>query len=219
MAGARHALGGFDGEEGLARACAAVDEDARGVVEDVEDDALLLGELVELLADVVEEGVGGGDEVEVASEVVGDGVDGVGLERGAFFAGLRGLYHEGYVPRHHAQRATFMTCLVRLGETDASLAQELVPECLGLESGKLRADAGMVARTERREHALALFILAPRRRETQRVNWSGSAKLSGSRKATLNRTPTRVPAGNPVTHEVHLPQCGPRNAGCHRVEA
>jgi hypothetical protein len=46
---------------------AAVDagfEDARGVVEDVEDDALLLGELVELLADVVEEGVGGGDEVE-----------------------------------------------------------------------------------------------------------------------------------------------------------
>jgi hypothetical protein len=47
-------------------------------VEDVEDDALLLGELVELLADVVEDGVGGGDEVEVAAEVVGDGVDGVG---------------------------------------------------------------------------------------------------------------------------------------------
>ena len=64
MAGARHALGGFDGEEGLARPCPAVDEDARGVVEDIEDDALLLGELVELLADVVEEGVGGGDEVE-----------------------------------------------------------------------------------------------------------------------------------------------------------
>jgi len=49
-------------------------------VEDVEDDALLLGELVELLADVVEDGVGGGDEVEVAAEVVGDGVDGVGVE-------------------------------------------------------------------------------------------------------------------------------------------
>ncbi|MDB4278569.1 hypothetical protein N9917_03070 [Deltaproteobacteria bacterium] len=48
VAGARHALGGFDGEEGLARPCPAVDEDARGVVEDVEDDALLLGELVEL---------------------------------------------------------------------------------------------------------------------------------------------------------------------------
>lgn len=90
VAGARHALGGFDGEEGLARPCPAVDEDARGVVEDVEDDALLLGELVELLADVVEEGVGGGDEVEVASEVVGDGVDGLGLERGAFVAGLGG---------------------------------------------------------------------------------------------------------------------------------
>ena len=90
VAGARHALGGFDGEEGLACACPAVDEDARGVVEDVEDDALLLGELVELLADVVEEGVGGGDEVEVASEVVGDGVDGLGLERGAFVAGLGG---------------------------------------------------------------------------------------------------------------------------------
>ena len=49
-----------------------------------------MGELVELLADVVEEGVGGGDEVEVASEVVGDGVDCLGLERGAFVAGLGG---------------------------------------------------------------------------------------------------------------------------------
>ena len=78
VAGARHVLGGFDGEEGLARPCPAVDEDSRGVVEDGEDDALLLGELVELLADVVEDGVGGGDEVEVAAEVVGDGVDGVG---------------------------------------------------------------------------------------------------------------------------------------------
>ena len=35
-------------------------------------------------------GVGGGDEVEVAAEVVGDGVDGLGLERGAFVAGLGG---------------------------------------------------------------------------------------------------------------------------------
>ena len=38
-------------------------------MEDVEDDALLLAELVELLADVVDDGVGGGDEVEV--ELVG----------------------------------------------------------------------------------------------------------------------------------------------------
>ena len=92
--GARHSLGGFDGEEGLARPCPAVDEDARGVVE---DDALLLGELVELRADVVDDGVGGGDEVEVelvGAAVVGFAFDHVeGETEEEVFAG--GSYFEG----------------------------------------------------------------------------------------------------------------------------
>ena len=90
-----HALGGFDGEERLARAGAAVDDDALGVVEDVEGDALLFGEVVELLADVVDDELGGRDEVEVAAEEVGELFDGVGLERGAFLAGLGGAGEVG----------------------------------------------------------------------------------------------------------------------------
>ncbi len=50
---------------------AAVDEDAFGILEDVEDDALFLGEVVELLADVVDDELGGRDEVEVAAEEAG----------------------------------------------------------------------------------------------------------------------------------------------------
>ena len=45
-----------DGEQGLSGA--AVDEDALGVVKDVEDDALLLGELVALLVAGAEWAVG-----------------------------------------------------------------------------------------------------------------------------------------------------------------
>ena len=85
-----HALGGFDGEERFARAGAAVDDDALRVVEDVEGDALLFGEVVELLAHVVDDARGRWDEVEVAAEGVGELLDGVGLERGALFAGLGG---------------------------------------------------------------------------------------------------------------------------------
>ena len=72
----------------------------------VEDDALLLGELVELLADVVEDGVGGGDEVEVAAEVVGSALaresTAGGGERGPRARRLRGrradIFFALYVP-------------------------------------------------------------------------------------------------------------------------
>ena len=69
---ARKAPGGLDGQQGFPASGPAIDDEASGVMEGIEDAALLLGELGELGAGVGEDGVHGGDQVEVAAEEVGE---------------------------------------------------------------------------------------------------------------------------------------------------